>query len=105
MKRLLVISAVLFASMTSVCQAAGYQEAIREGGSSDQAVVIQNSQISSQANTDDIDASGRAVVNAATVDISNGATVQNSEINAASDTGTIRAADDARVNTGGIRIH
>ncbi len=99
-------AAVVFVSMVSVCQAAGpaYQEATRSGGS-DKAVVIQNSEINTNAKTKDINASDRATVDAATVDVTNGATIQNSKINAASDTGNIKASDDAKVNAGGVKIH
>lgn len=96
--------AVAFLSVASMAQAAGYQEAVRDGGS-DKAVVIQNSQLSSSAKTKDITTTDNAVVEAATVDVTNGATIQNSEVNAASDTGNIKASGNSAVNAGGIKVH
>ena len=105
MRKLLgLTAAVAFMSMVTLVQAAGFQEATRTGGS-DKAVVIQNSELSSEAKTEDITASDNATVGVATVEITNGATIQNSKISAAADTGNIKASGNADVNAGGIKIH
>ncbi|MEO5376303.1 MAG: hypothetical protein H7832_00740 [Magnetococcus sp. DMHC-6] len=76
--------------------------AISSGGGKE--TTIQNTKITTDAKTGNIEASDESKVGAATVEIGRGTTIQNSEIKAKSDTGNINASDKSEVDAGSVKI-
>ncbi|MEO5376302.1 MAG: hypothetical protein H7832_00735 [Magnetococcus sp. DMHC-6] len=98
------LSAIAFVTSLFVVIGSASADSITAISSGGKETTIQNTKITTDAKTGNIEASDESKVGAATVEIGRGTTIQNSEIKASSDTGNIKASDKSEVNAGGVKI-